>query len=1034
MSRRERQAPGKAEPAGRPTGGALAPDFSRTPGWEEFFPRLSAGQQGELLDLAGRQGVLYSHQLPPANGSAASAAGSGPLARLLAGQTEALVPLCPEPVEVFDHDLDATQREAVAKALQTPDVSLIQGPPGTGKSRVVAELIRQATARGERVLLLAPRPAAVDRAIKQVAGTAAVFAVRCLDSDESPETLPPTSRGLTFPERAHAVRSQALAGARQEADAAQEHLRHLAGDEPLWAELRSVAQDWQRLQEQIERLHQRCHQLALDLEQESRPPIQDPADGDFRASLAAGDRTYAETCSRLTCELTEVRGRLEARGQELAELAPEREAVRPLVDAWGHHHFWSPLWWRALFRRRLADDWQGLSNRGTEIEAEIEPLKTRAEALESEQRRAAQTYQADRERSIATELAGRQAALDAQEEASRRETALLEEKWRAIVGRLDAATPRPATLSDAAVIEAHAGWKRLRELAAGRLDLARQWADYLEQAGDALTARLPAYVNLVAATTTGLATDPQFGDQGSARRNSAPAFDLLILEEADQVTDSELLNAARRARRWILIGEPAQASIPVSESAGDRSPRRKLPAGGTRAFERLWHLLHCDPRRLPYDWTHEDSRLSCRLRSVAPEQRRWLEPPESVADFPDIKLRILAIPHAEPVLAEIHFPPAMGIEQAKQYVFREIEEAAFQGSSSRLVWAEEPHQLVLRLAEEQLPHEMSVALEAGVEETLGRAADRNGTASAWQTCCLVFDRGAGWSRLRAETWLARYTGLRDLGRTVRLDTVHRMVPELARFLGGLLFSTGNRREKADTAVPVEFVAVPPARPEPRARGSQGKPSSLSVSTAVPTLGRKAGAGLELDLADARHRDRLPAELGTDLPGQGLVNYFEAQAVVRMLAQLAGVFSSNGPAPAIAVIALYATQAELIRRLLRQEPALAGRELEVDVPAAFRQREAAIVLVSLTRSHAHRAVAFGDGPDQLALALTRARERLILFGDPGTLLRRSQWEGPVEHLDERSSVRERELITGLIRQLQGHGSHAQLFPVCQGAGT
>ena len=136
---------------------------------------------------------------------------------------------------------------------------------------------------------------------------------------------------------------------------------------------------------------------------------------------------------------------------------------------------------------------------------------------------------------------------------------------------------------------------------------------------------------------------------------------------------------------------------------------------------------------------------------------------------------------------------------------------------------------------------------------------------------------------------------------------------------------------------------------------------------------------------------------------------------------------------MAVLALYPSQSELIRRLIGQSPKLGATlsGVEVGVPATFRHREAGLVLVSLTRSHGHRAVTFGEGPQALALALTRARERLVVFGDPGTLARRSQWEGPLDHLDEAAAGRERKLVARLLRCLPGQGRHTEAFPVREG---
>lgn len=69
----------------------------------------------------------------------------------------------PEPaVEFMDPELNAPQRAAVLRALAAKDLALIHGPPGTGKTRTLVEIIRQAAARGERVLASAASNAAVD--------------------------------------------------------------------------------------------------------------------------------------------------------------------------------------------------------------------------------------------------------------------------------------------------------------------------------------------------------------------------------------------------------------------------------------------------------------------------------------------------------------------------------------------------------------------------------------------------------------------------------------------------------------------------------------------------------------------------------------------------------------------------------------------------------------------------------------------------------------------------------------------------------
>lgn len=66
------------------------------------------------------------------------------------------------PLEVKDPDLNEPQRAAVRRALAAEDVALIHGPPGTGKTRTLVEVIRQAVARGQRVLATAASNVAVD--------------------------------------------------------------------------------------------------------------------------------------------------------------------------------------------------------------------------------------------------------------------------------------------------------------------------------------------------------------------------------------------------------------------------------------------------------------------------------------------------------------------------------------------------------------------------------------------------------------------------------------------------------------------------------------------------------------------------------------------------------------------------------------------------------------------------------------------------------------------------------------------------------
>src|SRR5207248_3071691 len=136
------------------------------------------------------------------------------------------------------------------------------------------------------------------------------------------------------------------------------------------------------------------------------------------------------------------------------------------------------------------------------------------------------------------------------------------------------------------------------------------------------------------------------------------------------------------------------------------------------------------------------------------------------------------------------------------------------------------------------------------------------------------------------------------------------------------------------AAVVEFVNVANV-PELLAAGAR------TARRGAPVRG---GAGLELDLADRRQFDRIPAELRAALPEQGLVNHREAQAVVCTLERLVGDRAGNDAtephAAEVAVIALYPAQALLIRQLVESSQVLRESRLRVaiGVPETFRERE------------------------------------------------------------------------------------------------
>src|SRR5262249_40441995 len=301
--------------------------------------------------------------------------------------------------------------------------------------------------------------------------------------------------------------------------------------------------------------------------------------------------------------------------------------------------------------------------------------------------------------------------------------------------------PRPATMTHEAVRSAQLAWQQQLDSEIKQSEFARQWVACLEVSADSLPARLAGYINLVAAPVNALSVDPFLGGPAGQTSN----FALLVPQEADQVTEAEFLNLARRARRWVLVGScdvVAGCSVASAHGKQASTPRGRIPVTLVPVFfHRLWQYLHCDI------WVQEKDRLCCHLRPVAPDQRPWLES-ERVADFPDTELRILTLPRGRPMLAEVVFPPTMTIQQAKEYIYKELDEVPVRPWNPSLCWREEPERLVLCLPPRTTGcgTPVPVVLGSGVRELIKATPATEGTSRpvvCWQTYGVEFDRSAG---------------------------------------------------------------------------------------------------------------------------------------------------------------------------------------------------------------------------------------------------------------------------------------------------
>lgn len=943
-------------------------DYSLPPvsSWPAWFRDASEAQRNSLLELAQRQGIIYAHQVPPAANGVAHKLDPAPqvdqFKRWLGGCLEHLPPVTTQVLTLADQDLDLAQREAVHRAVFSPDLCLIQGLPGTGKSRVVSEILHQCAVRGERVLFVSRREAALDAALARLRERPAIFAVRHLGPQESMDSVPVALRPWTLAQRRQDLHGESMRQAvtlRAETEARCLRRRQ---QEPVWKQLEDLHQRWRQVQETRQELQQR---LANFPEPWAPPP------GKNGATVETATPRPPENSASLD--------------QEIALLKNDLDSLRPLAQAKNGGRWWSLTWWKAT----LQGDVVGQEKKVQEKLVELEALRQSREAAQAQLR---DQQLADHQRLIeAKESWNRERQnLTSQQEQFAQTEDVLKQDLRALNDHLDP-EHRLEDLREGPLAEKKTDWQHSCRRDDEACKWVRQWQTFLEEVGPALAERLLDHANVQAIP---LAAVPQFSPWICKEPGR---FDLVLIEEAEGMTEADIYPLLAYSRRWVLMAEGPLA--PAEE------PPTHLFPGALRAnfFQRLWRAFHGPEATLSCSWKHEGDRLVCCLLPIKAEDAKYLES-ERLADTPEIELRILARPDVPPALAQVLFPPTTTVVQAKAFIFHEMQERTVAPASRAGWFRQDQGNCHFQFSPRLHPEAQAVPLDDGVREWV---------TPRGETCSLEFTGDN--QRGRAEAWVQTYLGRRDLGRCLSLETNYRMKEGLARPIQDILFPDARPGSTGITAPnhELEFVSVPPPKKEEPRRGDK-----LTKPQGGPGPWPKDGAGLEQDLSATRLAGRLPADLQAELPRVGLVNFLEAQAVIRKLEELA---KSQALRPdQVFVLALYEAQTDLLRRLAARSEILKAATpfYHIGLPSSFVHQEADIVLVSLTRSHVTRAVPFGADPKEFVLALTRARERLILFGDPGTLVKRSLWQGPLDQFAASAANLEGQRLARLVHHLSG----------------
>lgn len=582
---------------------------------------------------------------------------------------------------------------------------------------------------------------------------------------------------------------------------------------------------------------------------------------------------------------------------------------------------------------------------------------------------------------------------------------------------------------------------RERITSEARCEFLDKWTKYVKEHGDELGDRVADYVNLVCATTMGIATDAFFGDKGETPEKS---FDLLVIDEAGKVTEPEFLVAATRAKRWVLVGDHKQ--LPpfydqildpfIAEANQDRQDE-PLDANILRlsVFERLWDMHQNKNNQAVDDQDVGDSAdgydgdpLSSRedaFERAEQEADMWHHHrtigPNSSYPTVEVYASTLGITTSE----ALSYASFAGYQCGPNTrCTPNIEQAIFTAASD--VYLIDDRKKVHTT--ESLAEAIGLSVDS-INHRLFSDGFRPLFPKRRVECRMV--EGCEW--LFAES-SKQASGGQDgpRSRCVVLDVQRRMHPDLAQFISEMFYEDAYYSPEDEDFAPSKTLPLQ-SFPHPV--------TFINISTV------KGGDANEADLSKTDQWNRVKSECPGDLPRQGYANVREAKQVIRVLAsivddpvirdELAELRKDDDQIPVVGIIAFYQGQVALIRSQLLSNKSLNAKVLSTDqfdccgvrvtvnTVDAFQGKECSIILLSFTRSNHRKAIGFVDNANRLNVALSRARKKLILVGDAETLVRRAKT--PASGCsDQRSEQLERRFFQRLVQYVEGRGKTMPIF--------
>ncbi|MFD2967231.1 AAA domain-containing protein [Sphingobacterium bambusae] len=113
--------------------------------------------------------------------------------------------------------------------------------------------------------------------------------------------------------------------------------------------------------------------------------------------------------------------------------------------------------------------------------------------------------------------------------------------------------------------------------------------------------------------------------------------------------------------------------------------------------------------------------------------------------------------------------------------------------------------------------------------------------------------------------------------------------------------------------------------------------------------------------------------------------FLKRHLLETFAQLKDSYNSDN-FPSVGIIAPYRKQTQLLKEMVQQDEAIHPflHAIQVNTIDSFQGQEKDVIYISLTRSNAEQQIGFLQDVRRMNVAMTRAKKKLIVLGDSGTI--------------------------------------------------